>query len=89
LNQPARFQPIHQPRHVRRVAGQRFRQPAHRQRPFRLDEVQHVTRARREVEPAAGRRQMLPLREEELHEQLPRAARRRPDVVHGIGIILD
>ena len=49
----SRLQAIDQPGDVRGVTGQRVGEPAHRQRPPGLDEVQHVALDRGEVESAA------------------------------------
>jgi hypothetical protein len=70
----ARLEPVHQPGHVRRVAGERLGELPHRDRSARLDEVQHVALRRRELELRGKRGQVRALSEEELDEQLPRVA---------------
>ena len=65
------LQAINQSRHVRRVTRKRLGKPAHRQGTPWFDQVQHVALDRREIEFALRRRQVLPLREEELHQELP------------------
>lgn len=82
LDETVSLQPVDQSRNVRGVTVERLRQAAHRQRSLRLDQVQDVALHRREVEPRARRRKMLPLREEELHEQLPGATGIRVGPTH-------
>ena len=71
LDQPAGFEAIHETGHIRRITRQRLGQLPHRQRPSGLDQMKHVTLGRGEVELVVERRQVLALREEELHEELP------------------
>ena len=73
-HEPARFQPVHQPGHVRRVAGERLGELPHRDRPAGLDQVQHMALRRRKLELRGQRRQVRPLGEEEPHQQLPGVA---------------
>ena len=58
-----------------RVDGRRLTSPrlelAHGNRPVRLDQVQQVTLRRRELELGGERRQVRPLSEEQLRQQLP------------------
>ena len=74
LDEPARFQAIDESRHIRRITGERLGKPPHRQRPSRFDEVKDVALGGGEVDLAADRRQVFPLREEEPHEELPGSA---------------
>ena len=87
-NQPPRFEPIDQPGDVRRVARERARQPPHRHRPARLEQMQHVALRRREVELGRRPRHVGPLGKEELDEQLPGATSVRFGSVHNDLIIL-
>jgi hypothetical protein len=75
LDQPARFETIHEPRHVRRIARERLSETPHGERMSGLYEMEDVTLCGGKLTVVAGRRQVLALREEELHEQLPGAAR--------------
>ena len=75
LDQALVLEPIHEAGDVRRVAGQRLRQVAHRYRLFRFDEVQDMTLHRRQTELRPPGGQVPALDEKEPHQQLPRAAR--------------
>jgi len=73
-HETARFEPIHEPGHVRRVAGERLGEPAHRDGPAGLDQMRHVTLRRRELKLGGERREVRALREEELDQELPGVA---------------
>ena len=81
----ARFEPVHQPGDVRRVAGEGLGQPPHRDRPARLDEVQDVTLRRRELRLGGQRRGWRAGR----RRTGPAAARRRRRAVGAWGTWVD
>ena len=70
-HEPARFEPIHEARHVGRVAGERLGELTHRDRSAGLDQVQHMALRRRELKFGGEWRQVRPLGEEEPREELP------------------
>ena len=81
-HEAARLEPIHQPCHIRRVAGERFGELPHGDRPSRLDQVQHVALRRRELELCGKRRQVRAVREKQLSQQLPGVAGVRTSGLH-------
>ena len=78
-HQAARLEPVHQPGDVRGVAGERLGELSHRDRPARLDQVQHMALRRRQLELGGQRRQVRALGEKELDQQLPGIA--------GVGLV--
>ena len=70
-DEAARFEPVDEAGHIGRIARQGLGNSAHRDRPFRLNQVQHMTLGRRKLELRRERRQVGSPGKEEFHKKLP------------------
>ena len=76
------FEPVHEAGDVRRVAGKGLGQPPHRNGPLGLDQVEHVTLGRGELELGGERREVRPLGKEQAEQERPGSALRRSRRLH-------